>query len=249
MRISKAGREVVLVTAMVFAAAAAFASIVNYGDYAGSSLTYTQVSEASITDPVPLFGAPTISGDTLDFDPLAFGATSTGATAPDITDGQLNFGIDAMDGYSIPSVTISEQGDFTLEGQGTQLTLVAVATPVILEVNAVDGMSIDTLTFNGFMSFAPPAGIYDVVTYPGIAMPWSGSLTFDVDQLLADKGIDFTLGATSIDIALDNTLVAISELESTATILKKDIKITPEPSTIGLVLLGLVAAAHARRRR
>src|SRR5262249_16224142 len=90
------------------------AASINWGDYVGTSVTYSTVKETS-NDALPLFGRPTVLGpappgitpcspcsipaDSLDFTPTfnAFSNASNG-NAGDITDGQLNFTVTAHPG-------------------------------------------------------------------------------------------------------------------------------------------------------
>src|SRR5688572_21908548 len=109
-----------------------------YGNYAGSTVVYQNVTESSGTDSIPQFGAPTVLVDTLDFNPVGFDAFSSGGGAPDITDGQLNFTIKANSGYIIPFVNFSERGDFTLAGTGTALTYASVSATVFIDILEVD---------------------------------------------------------------------------------------------------------------
>lgn len=258
MRNSQLGRASLFITALVFTTAAAFAGTINYGSFDdlanGGTVLYTDVTEMSVTHDPPLYGAPSVSMNTLDFDPLGFGASSSGGSAPELLDGRLEFGVEALDGHFIPEVAISERGDFTLIGTGSELTFVQAYTPVTVKVHAIDGNPVSGVSFSDFMSFVPPDGTYNLVDDGGIGVVWEGTVAFDLNQRLLDEGISFNLGATSIGVELNNIMAAQSEAGSIATIAKKDfqafsVSIVPEPSTIGLVLLGLVAAAHARRRR
>src|SRR5215510_6970817 len=54
----------------------AYAASINYGSFPGATVMYTDVTESSVTDPVPLFGAPVVSGDSIDFTPVNFAASS-----------------------------------------------------------------------------------------------------------------------------------------------------------------------------
>ena len=47
---------------------------INYGSFMGTDVTYVDVTESSATDPVPLFGAPSVSGNSIDFNPVGFDA-------------------------------------------------------------------------------------------------------------------------------------------------------------------------------
>jgi hypothetical protein len=69
------------------------AASINYGNFSAISVDFLDVTEAanSIGDSAPLFGAPTVAGDSLDFDPVGFSASATGASGVDITDGNLRY--------------------------------------------------------------------------------------------------------------------------------------------------------------
>src|SRR3954447_22415759 len=68
----------------------ALSAPINYGNFAGATVTYTQVTEDanSAGDNPPLFGPPTVSGDSIDFDPVGFNAANANGGA-DLTDGNL----------------------------------------------------------------------------------------------------------------------------------------------------------------
>ncbi|MGI9457838.1 MAG: PEP-CTERM sorting domain-containing protein [Aeoliella sp.] len=92
---------------------------------------------------------------------------------------------------------------------------------------------------------------------------WSLSLDYDVNAALIDAGVDFDFGATKLEIAIDNTLFAASEVSSGALIAKKDFVIdvgsdpfdpnpngVPEPTSLaltGLSLCGLGAMVRHHR--
>ncbi len=231
---------------------------INYGTFTGTSVSYHDVTESSGTDALPLFGAPTISVNTLDFNPQGFSAYSTGGGV-DLTDGQLNFVIKAGAGYAIPSLQFSEAGDFTLAGLGTGSTKVTVASAFFIDVLKVDGLAINPLSLSANMTYAPNLnGQFNLSTDAGVGTIWNGALNFNLNSALAANGISFLNGATEIRVNLDNTLLAMSETGSVAYIAKKDFKgfaITvasvPEPSVMALGLLGVAAlglrARSARR--
>ena len=84
---------------------------------------------------------------------------------------------------------------------------------------------------------------------------FSGQLLVDVGQELTDAGINFTFGATKLNVALDNTLTAIAQANGyTAFIAKKDfdgLTVTsniPEPTRLVLVGVLAMTAAAVRRR-
>ena len=230
------------------------AALFVYGDFLGTSVTYVGVQENSVTDPGPLFGAPTISGNQLDFNPSGFAATATGPGGIDITDGQLNFTIWAHNESFIDNFMLSESGDYTLFGGGTIATAVSVSTPTEIEITEVDGVAlVPAIEISTNMVFTPLDGNYDLINDGGIGVAWSGELMVDVTQALIDEGIEFDFGATKLNVVLDNVLVAASESGTTATIAKKDFDgftVTtniPEPSTFVLAGMALIALLPRRR--
>lgn len=231
---------------------------IDHGDFAADTVNYLGVIESSITDPVPLFGAPTVSGNTLDFDPKGFAADSQGVAPPDITDGQLNFTIQALDGYGIPALTFSERGDFTLAGIGTANTYASVAAAFFVDIVDVDGVALPTpIQLNANMVFTPNAsGKFELPTDEGSGVIWTGDLNLDLNAALVGNAVAFDLGATLVKVSMDNTLVAQSEEASRAFIAKKDVKgfsvtsaLIPEPTSTALILLGSLLLAPALRRR
>ena len=250
MRVTKATSPAWIAAALTallwMGASASQAAPINYGDFAGSSVMYLDVTETANTpdDEEPLYGAPDIIGNTLDFDPAGFSASAECGHG-DLTDGQLNITLMGSGGAAIDSISIAESGDFTLVGSGTDATQVtyglSLASVVVLEI---DGMTLDTpLVLDAANAFGS-ANLAD--DGPVSGAPWSLGLLYDVNAALASAGADFTTGATKIEIAVDNSLAAISEMSTIAFIAKKDFRIdvgttpVPEPA---LGLLGVVALA------
>jgi len=244
---------------VAFSAISAQAGI-NYGDFAGSTVSYIQVTEDSVSDPglLPLYGAPTISGNTLDFDPNGFGASAAGAGGVDVTDGNLTFDIYAQSGSIVESLKFCEAGDFTLAGLGTDATLVDITATFFVEVYEVDGIGIDKVSTNVTMTFTPNAdGTFALGTdggggplYQGI---WTGCVEIDVTSLLDESNIDYIFGATKVSVDLDNTLVALSEAGTQAFIAKKDfsgfsVTVIPEPNSIFLISMSLSGLVFIKRR-
>src|SRR5687767_4233686 len=65
-----AARVAVGVLAMALMSRAATAASISYGNHMGTHVTYVGVTESNISaDAVPLFGPPTVTGDSMDFNP------------------------------------------------------------------------------------------------------------------------------------------------------------------------------------
>jgi len=239
----------------------ALSASINYGNFPGATVTYTQVTEDanSAGDNPPLFGPPTVSGDSIDFDPVGFNAASANGAA-DLTDGNLKFGIVAKPGKAITSLTIAEAGDVTLLGFGTDTTFASVTTRIFLDISEVDGAPISVLSVNNIsIPFSPSGGTFGLGTDGGggplYSSNWSGSTSLNLNSILASNNIPFQVGATKVSINLDNTLAAISQAGTSALIAKKNangVVITvnlPEPCSLALGAMGLVGLVARRRGR
>lgn len=251
------------------------AAPINYGNFSGTSVDYTGVEENSGTDPLlyppnlpglGLFGAPTVSGDSLDFSPNNFFANSQFQTPPfDQTDGHLVFGVMAKSGHAIKSINFQEGGGLSVVGNGTDVTQVDVSAVGFINVLQVDNMDIGVvqipinLTFNFGSNGPQDNGTWRRASEGFVnGFLWTGAQSVDIKQWLIDHMIDVEFGATKITVSLDNSLYAESEAFSGAFIDKKDFgglsvtvdaPVIPEPASWALAILGLAAAASRRFRR
>lgn len=226
------------------------AASVNYGDKIAADVIYRQVSEDSITDPVPLFDNPATFGNALVFTPVNFGATAQNG-GMDITDSTLTTTIEAKSGKSIQTINFSEAGDYSLIGVGTAATTAVVNATYFVRVVEVNGSPISPVQSNGSLSFSPSGGTYDLVNDPGAGIIWNGTVAIDVDAILAAASVQGR--ATKVLLSLDNQLIATSEQGTVSFIKKKTsdgvviIVNVPEPTMLGLI--GGVAITALRRRR
>jgi len=244
--------------------ASSHAASINYGNFPASTVMYTDVTESSDTDPVPLFGTPTVSGDSIDFTPVEFAASSLlHVPAVDHTDGHLVFGVMANPSKTIESISFEEGGGLTVGGFGTDATFVDVSAFGGIDVFQVDGQGISKLTIPIYLtfSFGNNAGFNDNGTWQLASQgfvndEWSGGQTIDIADYLHTHGYPNAKGATKIMVALDNKLYAQSEIEGSATIDKKDFgglsvtvnaPVVPEPTTLTLAALGGLALMVRRR--
>lgn len=199
----------------------ATAGSINYGDFLGGTVMYLNVTETANTpdDDEPMFGAPSIVGNQLDFDPAGFSAAA-GSGSSDITDGQLNLQLRALPGSTLQSVSIAESGDYSLAGTGAAATSIAFGIAIGgARVFEVDGVALSTPIALGAFSISGSDDLGDGAEF---LKPWSLSVTYDIGAALAAAGVPFRFGATLIELAIDNSLVAISEAGSIAFIAKKD---------------------------
>jgi hypothetical protein len=238
------------------------------GPFPGATVVYGPVisasdqgvRESSQTDAVPLFGPPSVTGDSIDFNPTGFGAFGAGGGG-DVTDGQLVFKVQAKPNFAINSINFGEAGITTLAGVGTNVTHTDVSAVGNIDIYEVDGVLINKISVPLNLVFTPLTatgnqGTFQLVADAGLglsSLPWSGSQSLNLNQVLTNKGITFSRGATLIGVDLDNTLIAQSEIGTVALIDKKDfggVSITingPEPTALvlaGLGFLGLFGARH-----
>lgn len=268
----------------------ALAASINYGSFMGTTTVYEMVQEAtnSVGDAPPKFGPPAtigvvtpgypavpcvmcgIPGDTLDFNPVGFGASASGAGGIDVTDGNLTFMASAKPGLGLANLLISELGDTTMSGFGTDATFTSVTLNGVLKINSVGGATINPISIPiAFSSVGPSGGTYGLQTDfgggPGGVIQWSGSALVDLTTAnplvaagYAAQNLSPRLPVTKVSVNFDNTLVAISQQGTSALIAKKDQLIIttnippgggiPEPATATLALLMIAGGAAVRRR-
>ncbi len=217
------------------------AFMANYGDFAGTTVMYLDVTESN-PGLTALFGAPLIIGDNLDFNPVGFSASSSGAAV--VVDAQLNTTIMSNNvNQPITQINFNEAGDYTLAGLGPALANATVGMNVMVDVIEVNGSPTFvsggsyTMTFSPASSFSLPGDL-------GTAVPWTGNLMVDVSAIAA--------GATKVQVVLDNTLTASAANGGAAFIAKKDFRgltiTVPEPATMSIFSIAVLGLMGLRRR-
>src|SRR5690606_36807249 len=160
--------------------------------------------------------------------------------------------VDANPGYGITSLVLSEFGDYTLMGLGTAATSANVGTAFFVQITEVDSVTLTdpvTVPFTG--SFVPSGGTFELPGDAGMAIPWFGELSIDIDALVAE----YQLGemATRLQVVSNNTLATTSETGTVGFIAKKDYtigavnQVVSEPAS--LTLIGAMGLLAMRRRR
>jgi hypothetical protein len=245
-------RTIVALLAAAWLASPCCAASISYGDFGPvpPGVTFAGVVESSATDPVPLFGAPSLFAVGLDFDPMQFSASAS-AGSLDIADGQLNFIIESDPSVAITSISVLEAGDYSLAGVGNPATAALAGAILRATVTQIDGLNVAPLNLapvNASVGF-------NLTANPGVLQPWSLGTTLNVaGQLGANQR------ATAVEVVIDNQLLALSEPNSLAWIAKKDFRIStetvdmqaipiPEPATIPFIVSGCVAWGALPRRR
>jgi hypothetical protein len=252
----------------------ASATVVNYGNFAGPNITYSNVSETDTQLPGPtppsLYGTPSLSGDSLTFNPINFVVSASGGSS-EFQDGRLTVQeitpTNPLGNLSL--ISINEGGAWAVI-DGTDLTS-AEETLIANElfINQVNGVSVNPIavtptfnftdTKNGAANITTSSiggtGNFDVTSAGGVGNgSWNLTISFNLPAALA--AADLTGRVTGVNLILDNQLTATSETNSSAFIDKKffnigtnDTPAVPEPAPATLALGAAACALFARRRR
>jgi hypothetical protein len=250
-------RGALLRVGVVFVATAVsstvWAETINYGNVTAANVVFGNVTEASLTNSSAVYGSPSVSNNSLYFNLSGVGAFNIKAQDGgfDFIDGQLTTTISANAGSGIDTVTLRENGDYSLFGTGSAATQASVALSLAsLKIDAVNGVGITPIIVSLSSTLT-----YNLVDNAGLGSLWSITLPVNIDSILAQNGIKGE--ATLISLTFDNSIYAYSEITSGAFISKKSAEVdvatssVPEPSTLALLGVGGIGLAFAawRKRR
>ncbi len=250
-RLVLAGRILAVgLCAALMSGAPIFGASISYPDVSSSTLIFSKITESSLTDPVPLFGPPTLdSAEALRFESgMNFSSFSTGAGGVDITDGKLYVQIDAVPGGFFDVVTVNEIGRYVIAGAGaTSATQVSVnCLGLSLAITGIDGVSVDGPVATGTMDFHLGVTDWSGTATTNGSGTWTGGAKFLLAPLLIGTPWEGH-HVTEATLVFDNLLTSQSEAGSSAFIETEAKWITPEPGT--LVLLSIAALGLFMWRR
>lgn len=222
-----------------------FADII-HPDVMGETVWFRAISEGSPTnDPLPLYGTPTISGNTLDFPTTgSFAATSEAGNGPDQTDGKLTFMVEAKEGHSLSGILFEEIGLTRLAVPFDGDAFTSIEAFAVIKINQVAGVDVNVPSTTRFFDFDPSDVFQHSIdaTGPVFSSDWLGS-----------AGIRFRRPVTKATVTLNNILLAATTNDSgtAALIDKKEFvvrvptdELIPEPTTLVLGgLFGLIVIA------
>ena len=246
------GCSLVVLAALAFMTTPSSGDTLPYDPLEGDTVRFTDISESSDTDSLPLFGAPTIVGDSLGFGLPLFSSSSANWTS-DETSGTLATLIEALPGNYIDQISLDESGDFSIFAFGTAATFASISSRVTLDILEIDGSApTSPVTVAGDMVFTSD-GEWNLADDGMLfGKSWSGSLELDVSAAVADSG--YSGHATKVAFEMENVLNTDSEPGTSALIAKKvfggvsvTTSLVPEPAT--LTLLAIAAALLLVRRR
>lgn len=236
----------------LLAGSASTAGAASYGNFSDPT---GNVSYLNVQDVNGLFGAPSVSLNSLDFTPLNFEARCsqcpTGAETSDI----LTLDIATISGRAVNEIRVTEGLDYSvLSFDPTGFAAASVTASLFIDILEINGVAVNGINGSANVLYTPAnASVFGFGTQTGIM---TGDLTIDIAQIIAAAGA--TGNATLVRVSLDNTLQVFHDGSGgEARIRKRDadfvsltievINGTPEPTT-AVLLMGGLAGLAARRR-
>lgn len=207
-----------------------------------------------ISAPSPWAGSVIQTSNSLAIHPTNYAVTSA-AGVPSVAflmNQMLPIMITAPAGYTVSTITVFEDGGFSLRDfgtTGTDMTQVSVTTSLYATAEADDDTVVlvpQTMMFstNPVGPFNE-AGDYNLVDDATMTGRWYGELTWNIAAAQPN--------ATSVLLSVGNSLVAVSQATTLASISKAQFRVeiglvvVPEPSTVCLLFAGCLAFLIRRR--
>lgn len=236
MKLNKhTGRVISGLSALIFSGSALAVPVT----VAGSTVSFTFDSALA-----GLFGAPTVTGDSIWFTPTTFVAQSLNGTGFTSTSQTFNIGVSAHSGYQLAAVDLSEDGDYYNLGSGAA---VAVGGKLYLRDSA---SPLKPALSSSIQASQPLTAVTSMANFEtsnwtasaGVAIPagWGGA-----------NGVVSGANVTIQNILLANSVAA----GSAAFIEKKFVGLDvvtapiPEPQSYAMFLAGLGLVGFLARRR
>jgi hypothetical protein len=201
-----------------------------------------------------------VNGNSLTFSPQLFDAISAGgAPLSETTDGQLLFMAQAKQGKFVNNIDFQEGGALTVSGVAgtTDDTQVDVSMVGFITVTEIDGVGVNPVAIpvNAVFDFGVGGNGTWRFLSEGVANGklWNGGDFININQELTNRGVPYMGGATKVNVNIDNTLFAQSQITGSASIDKKRFFIVtvnvPEPASVGLLLVAMAFASVGLRKR
>ena len=244
-----------LLIATTFAAGSASAAV--YGNFMDPAGT---VAYENVSDTNGLFGAPTVSLNSIDFTPVAYSAQCSQCPGGVTTTDTLTMEIQASAGQQISEIAINEGLDFTLQSfDPAGFAGLTVTANVFIDVLEINQASVNNINASVPITFTPTNNGSRTVFGFGIDTGIiTGSGLIDLQTVIQNAGGSGE--ATRVAISFDNTLqVFHNGTGGQAELRKRDadfVSLTinggnpiPEPGTALLLMGGLAALSNWKRER
>jgi len=214
------------------------AALMNYGDFSGATIDFIDVTEDNL-GPVLLYDVQGTVGDILLIDPKSFGAQKNPGPGTGFIDSELQMMLVAQPGGSIEQIMFSEEGDYTIVGDGNVEANIAYFWQIL----EVDNIPVTPISGSGTTDFMSSTA--------GTGSLWSLDFSLDLAAKLVGAGMTGTI--TKANFKFDNTLTATAADDLSVAFIKKKqiggVRITvPEPAGLFSALIGLVGLLGFRRR-